>query len=562
MKTINNPTALQQGTDPKDLFGFKLNYNTVDGNVNSANKLYNGNIAETFWSTATDGGFVRNYGYKYNQLNRLKDATYQKSNVVTNMYNENLSYDKNGNIMTLKRNGDQDVQTGTIGIDNLSYGYATNSNKLITVVDNSNNTSGFNDFNKTGNDYAYDANGNMNLDKNKKITAITYNHLNLPTKIVFGTTGSISYVYSATGQKVEKMVTQGTTITTTNYLNGYLYKNAVLQFFPTVEGYVEPNGSSFKYVYQYKDHLGNIRLSYTKNSFTNALDVIEENHYYPFGFKHNGYNTTIVGGVTEAQKIKFGSKEYQNELNLNVYDFGARVYNPEGGPPFWQIDPKAEQMRRWSPYSYAFDNPMRFVDPDGMAPIDWIENKKTGQIEWRVEVNSKATTPEGYEYLGKEYNGISIRTYESTSTATSGGLNIQVNYNGIEPSSDIDFMQTVTTNLPAKGASSPYNDPQPADDNKPFYYTDSEKTSYSDKLGKDLIFIDSPVRPNSKEGTTWSGELSVTKKSDGVHSIAETLNYGFEIKNGKSILSPIIVQPASDFQKKTLENYNKTLKKD
>ena len=389
----NNPGALQQGSEPADLFGFKINYNTVDGNVNAANKLYNGNIAETFWSTATDGGFVRNYGYKYDQLNRLKDANYQKSNVVTNMYNENLTYDKNGNIMTLKRNGDRDVQTGTIGIDNLSYGYATNSNKLMSVVDNTNNTSGFNDFNKSGNDYAYDVNGNMTLDKNKKITAITYNHLNLPTKIVFGTTGSISYVYSATGQKVEKMVTQGTTITTTNYLNGYLYKNGVLQYFPTLEGYLEPNGSTFRYVFQHKDHLGNIRLSYTKNPTTNALDIIEENNFYPFGLRHAGYNTTIVGGVTEAQKIKFGSKEYQNELNLNVYDFGARVYNPEGGPAFWQIDPKAEQMRRWSPYSYAFNNPIYFIDPDGMAPTDWIEfTGKNGQqqIVYDSSIKTKA----------------------------------------------------------------------------------------------------------------------------------------------------------------------------
>ena len=59
------------------------------------------------------------------------------------------------------------------------------------------------------------------------------------------------------------MVTQGTTITTTNYLTSYLYKNGVLQYFPTLEGYVEPNGSTFKYVFQHKDHLGNIRLSYT-----------------------------------------------------------------------------------------------------------------------------------------------------------------------------------------------------------------------------------------------------------------------------------------------------------
>ena len=367
MCATNNPAALQQGSDPEDLFGFKINYNTIEGSATAANKLYNGNIAETFWSTATDGGFVRNYGYKYDQLNRLKDATYQKSNVVTNMYNENLTYDKNGNIMTLKRNGDRDVQTGTIGIDNLSYGYATNSNKLMSVVDNTNNTSGFNDFNKSGNDYAYDVNGNMTLDKNKKITAITYNHLNLPTKIVFAT-GNIVYIYNAAGQKVQKVVTTTTpaSVVTTDYLGGYQYKNTVLQYFPTAEGYVKntPMGSTnaYSYVFNYTDHLGNVRLSYTKNPSTNVLTILEESNYYPFGLKHNGYNP--ISPIPENRRL-FNGKELQEELSLNLYDYGARNYDPALGR-WMNIDPLAEISRRFSPYTYALDNPVYFIDVDGM----------------------------------------------------------------------------------------------------------------------------------------------------------------------------------------------------
>ena len=99
-------------------------------------------------------------------------------------------------------------------------------------------TSGFKDGNTTGDDYVYDANGNMTVDKNKKITSIVYNHLNLPTKIIFPT-GNIVYIYNASGQKVQKVVTENTTVTTTDYLGGYQYKNAVLQFFPTAEGYVK-----------------------------------------------------------------------------------------------------------------------------------------------------------------------------------------------------------------------------------------------------------------------------------------------------------------------------------
>src|SRR5690606_38546124 len=127
----------------------------------------------------------------------------------------------------------------------------------------------------------------MVSDENKGISQITYNHLNLPKEISFsGTpTRKISYLYNALGQKVVKKITNGTEITTTDYLSGFHYENEVLRFFATSEGYtnvrLNPKSGtlSFNYAYNYTDHLGNIRVSYTNSGGSAA--ILEENHYYP-----------------------------------------------------------------------------------------------------------------------------------------------------------------------------------------------------------------------------------------------------------------------------------------
>ena len=332
-----------------------------------------------------------------------------------------MDYDKNGNIKSLKRNGDFDSNIyGFMEIDDLVYDYDDNlKNQLVNVTDNTNDPKGFKDENNGTADYAYDANGNMTKDENKYISSIVYNHLNLPTQINFATGDKIEYLYNAIGQKKSKKVTQADTETLTDYLDGFQYTNEVLNFFPHAEGYVnmsycrrcDEQGSKFEfnYVYNYTDHLGNIRVSYSVDKIDRVLKILEENHYYPFGLKHTNYNSgnkkyyeedivqPIGMVVAEAPavleafgkkiiqtlpsdgvmyKYKYNGKEYQDELGLDLYDYGARNYDPALGR-WMNIDPKAEVCRRFSPYVYAINNPVYFIDPDGM----WISvfNSATNQ---------------------------------------------------------------------------------------------------------------------------------------------------------------------------------------
>ncbi|GAB5398558.1 MAG: hypothetical protein Aureis2KO_01430 [Aureisphaera sp.] len=392
-----------------DLFNFRINYDQADGST-GATALYNGNIAQTFWKTENSDTDVRGYDYLYDDLNRILGASGHKGTSLNSMstYDHHdvsgLGYDRNGNILSLERRGADGTDTNAGVWDDLGYAYKTvngiTTNQLLNVLDSATDPAysgeGFKDGNVVGlttnDDYVYDANGNMEVDRNKGISSIAYNHLNLPEVVTIdnGTeSGTITYVYDAAGTKLKKTVAiTGQVAKDILYVGGYVYEDGDLQFFPHPEGYVEPvagtsksigisvGGSTsytaYNYVYQYKDHLGNVRLSYSDSDGNGSVgtgEIIEESNYYPFGLEQKGYNTTISSnGNTLAQKYKYNGKELNEELGMEWYDFGARNYDPALGR-WMNIDPLAEQMRRHSPYNYAFNNPIYFLDPDGMAPM-------------------------------------------------------------------------------------------------------------------------------------------------------------------------------------------------
>lgn len=415
MTQINDPQNLGN-----DLFGYEIRYNdrkgletpdALDGTLQVKPK-FNGNIAEVDWRTSTqENEPLKRYGYVYDGLNRLTAGFYQKTGTeASKEYFEKIEYDLNGNITRLKRS-EGILQNGTaIQVDNLKYDYM--GNKLIKISDEQQNPSGY-PYLTTPNVIEYDnnqinGNGNMTKHLDKGISSIQYNYLNLPTQITQNAELTQN-VYRADGAKVKKLFGD----IETNYLDGFQYKSTKpseglagggfvivdpneiavmkLRIIPTSEGYFD--ALTNQYIYNYTDHLGNVRLSYSDTNKDGIIqprqynmltctggtgpfdppmcidnwkpgEIVEVNNYYPFGLMHNYTATT-----QNAYQYKYNGKELQE---TGMYDYGARFYMPDIGR--WGVtDPMAEATSDLSPYHYANNNPVMFNDPTGMVSQSFMD---------------------------------------------------------------------------------------------------------------------------------------------------------------------------------------------
>ena len=355
-------------------FTQNLYYNTGNGVVK-----YNGSISSMTWKSGNEST-VRGYKFTYDGLDRMLNATYGETASIStnaNRFSENVTgYDKNGNIKSLQRYG----QTGASAyglLDNLTY--TLTGNQLSCVEDAvstaayGTNTAFVNGASVAG-EYAYDANGNLTKDLNKGITDIQYNVLNLPSTVSFSDGSTITYTYGADGTKLRTVHKIGSTTTTTDYCGNVIYENGTQKLLLTEEGYINLTGTQ-QYHYYLKDHQGNNRVVINQSG-----TVEETNHYYPFG--------GVFGTAGNTQPYKYNGKELDTKKGLNWYDYGARHYDAALGR-FTTNDPLAEKYYSMSPYTYCADNPVKFIDPNGMeyAPGDLFKTKRAAAKDWGMYYN-------------------------------------------------------------------------------------------------------------------------------------------------------------------------------
>jgi len=278
--------------------------------------------------------------------------------------------------------------------------------------------------------------------------------------------------YNAAGIKIEKKVhdTQNNTIKQVEYMDGFQYAGGVLQFFPTAEGYVAATESNeianpfiYNYVYNYTDHLGNIRLSYTRDPVSGDLEIMEENHSTscasfdleilnfqnltcPFGLKHAVYadpkqmykldeeeeNLARPAYVYETEyQYKFQGQERQDELGLNWDSFKWRNYMPDIGR-FFNIDPLTEEYVDWGPYVFSGNRVIDARELKGLEPHTIHDTKIKAVLNFAIQYNGLSIR-ESSEIVTKLYttvvDGVKVYSY----TTPSFGTQKQANPKNAEP---------------------------------------------------------------------------------------------------------------------------------
>ncbi|MDX2246331.1 MAG: colicin D domain-containing protein [Bacteroidia bacterium] len=222
-----------------------------------------------------------------------------------------------------------------------------------------------------------------------------------------------------------------------HYFGSLEYNGSTLEALYHEEGRAVPDGNGgYDYEYAIRDHLGSTRVMF--QMVNGVATLIEEHHNYPFGMELSG--PAFVGG---GNPYRYTGKEWETHLDLGMYDFGARWYDPAAGR-WWGVDALGESYYEHSPFTYVLNNPVNFVDPDGNG-VEQLTSTfvdRMGRVLEHRHDNDRriyeVDDPSAWEAGGKTKDGLAVVGAENPNHTYVKGSTLDLNnraHNALAPQS-------------------------------------------------------------------------------------------------------------------------------
>lgn len=500
-KDADNSTSNLNKYLARDAFGYSLGYYSGDykpiGNFTASNSftasitssalmadrndLFNGNISHmvtAITNPTNNTTMTQGTAYKYDQLNRIKRMrAHRNLDYANNLwpaasgddgsYAEDYTYNANGSIQSLKRNGLASINGGLM--DDLTYkyetvanGYTTNTNKLRQIQDAVASTTYTDDVDmQVQNNYVYDEIGNLKADQFECIQNIewtVYGKVKKLTRTPGCTTEGtampdLEFQYNANGNVIAKIVKPAGQLTNPNaWITTYYTHDASGNIMATYEKQYnqQTQMASFKLIA--RELYGNRHLGTDKseieligaipqgNTFTRTLgkknfflsdqrgnnnvtvsdrkiaiedlpnnpgtiayfeaDIVRAVDYFPFGREQNGR-------IFNRDESEFGYNGKPNVKEWSARLGGAQLYGAriKFGEGFLSEDPLQRTYPSLSPYSYAANSPLMFIDGDGRVIVDPKSNQPVVKVEgvWKTIDGTDANGKVTYGDVSKEF---------------------------------------------------------------------------------------------------------------------------------------------------------------
>jgi len=255
-----------------DYFGFNLLYEQTNAGIGNIPR-YDGTPSAMRWSAnlGQSAEQERAWRFGYDQMNRITDAEFRTLRGSWNSTNANrervTGYDNNGNILALKRYDGLAALT-----DDLRFSFT--GNRLQSVTESADRTKGFVQPQVPSTTaYGYDANGNLMWDADRGITALTYDPFGQVAEVTMTSGQRHRMIRDAAGNKLrqENIGAAGQLISSLDHAGDLIYTDGVLTHILHPEG--RTLVSTNEYHYNMRDHVGNVRLTFSSVSSTDATQA-------------------------------------------------------------------------------------------------------------------------------------------------------------------------------------------------------------------------------------------------------------------------------------------------